>query len=265
VLAFSPVLPASMPAATGAQPAKHASSYTVIADAVVADMQKGATLTKAHFTFHDRSGKQLIVDAPTATTSMRTSNAFMSGGVRARTYDGSVLTADRMYYNNATRYLQADGNVVLTERDEHQLKPGHLEGAISLDDITISRTPRTEQQVASACAVPDHQIELANRYKTKTKRVVHASSPLESPSEIVREFGTANLVTVDLTVDATGKLRNFALVSAPDFVGPTAELKHFWTGMRLLSPALHNCVAVASTMRVGLNVVNDNHSTKTRF
>jgi len=100
------------------------------------------TLDRPHIIFRDRTGKQLVADAPKAKITQQDKNVYMSGGVHARTQDGSVLTCDRLRYDGRTEKLQGDGHVVLTSpRGSNSLAMTgeHIYGDVRLDHIRITQ------------------------------------------------------------------------------------------------------------------------------
>lgn len=101
------------------------------ADAVV-------TFEQPHITFHDRTGKTMIADAPKAKVTQQDKSVLMSGGVHARTQDGNVLTCDRLRYDGATEKVHGDGHVVLTGTNGVALTGEHLDGDVRFNNIRIS-------------------------------------------------------------------------------------------------------------------------------
>lgn len=97
---------------------------------------------RPHITFHDRQGKTLVADAPEARVTQRDKSVLMSGGVRARGQDGSVLTCDRLRYDGGTEKLHGEGHVNITGPNNLSLSGDVLDGDVRLDDVRISRGAR---------------------------------------------------------------------------------------------------------------------------
>ncbi|GAC1412023.1 MAG: hypothetical protein NVSMB64_22220 [Candidatus Velthaea sp.] len=98
-----------------------------------------ATFEQPHITFHDRTGKTMIADAPEAKVTQQDKSVLMSGGVRARTQDGNVLTCDRLRYDGRTQMVRGDGHVVLTGPNGVALTGARIDGDIRLNNVRITR------------------------------------------------------------------------------------------------------------------------------
>lgn len=110
--------------------------------AVVAGASSTVTFERPHVTFHDRQGKKLIADSPQAKITQRDKGVIMTGGVRARADDGSVLTCDSLRYDGRTEKLHGEGHVVLVGPNDFTLNGDDLDGDIRLDNVRVSRRPR---------------------------------------------------------------------------------------------------------------------------
>jgi TonB family protein len=102
------------------------------------------------------------------------------------------------------------------------------------------------------CTVPNHGIRMAGFPGLKAR---HGRSPaypmpyeLKTASEIVSKLGAANVVTVDLTVDATGAARKVAVISASRYPGMAERVTRMLTNTAY-EPATRNCVPVTATIR----------------
>jgi lipopolysaccharide assembly outer membrane protein LptD (OstA) len=100
------------------------------------------TLDLPHIIFYDRTGKQLVADAPKAKVTQQDKNVYMTGGVHARSQDGTVLTCDRLRYDGRTEKLQGDGHVVMTSPsgpNSLQMTGEHLYGDVRLDHVKVTQ------------------------------------------------------------------------------------------------------------------------------
>jgi LPS export ABC transporter protein LptC len=99
------------------------------------------TFEQPHITFLDRQGKKLIADSPQAKITQQDKSLLMSGGVRARASDGSVLTCDTLRYDGGTEKLHGEGHVVLSGPNDLTLTGNYLEGDVRLDDVRVAEHP----------------------------------------------------------------------------------------------------------------------------
>jgi LPS export ABC transporter protein LptC len=97
-----------------------------------------ATLEQPHVTFVDRGGGSTIADAPKAQVTERDKSVVMTGGVRATTSQGNVLTCDTLTYNGATEKLRGEGHVRLSSPNGFELAGDHLAGDVRLQDVKIT-------------------------------------------------------------------------------------------------------------------------------
>jgi len=97
-----------------------------------------ATFTQPHIIFHSSDGKTLIADAPRATVEQRTKDVFMSGGVRAQTESGAVLTCRTLRYDGRTERIHGEGDVRLVEPG-WDMGGDRLDGDIRLDNVHITK------------------------------------------------------------------------------------------------------------------------------
>jgi LPS export ABC transporter protein LptC len=103
--------------------------------------QSVVTFERPHITFFDHQGKKLIADAPQAKITQQDKSVLMSGGVRARAADGSVLTCDTLRYDGRTEKLHGQGHVVLSGPNDLTLTGTYLEGDVRLDDVRVAEHP----------------------------------------------------------------------------------------------------------------------------
>ncbi len=107
-------------------------------------------------------------------------------------------------------------------------------------------------QVAVGCTTPNRSISTLvelDRTNSVEKKLV---SPVDS-SKYVARLGANHLAIVDLTVDSGGVARKVTVVSAPSIPGVTGQIRRRFMALTY-EPALRNCVAVASTVRMGAYV-----------
>ncbi len=109
--------------------------------AVIVGSKSVGTFVLPHVIFHDRRGKTLVADAPQAKVTQQDKGVLMSGGVRARAADGSVLTCDTLRYDGRTEQLHGEGHVVLTARNDLTLSGRYLDGDVRLDDVRVAQSP----------------------------------------------------------------------------------------------------------------------------
>ena len=82
--------------------------YVVRARSFVADSVSGqaasgsGSFVQPQITFVDRSGARTVADAPKAVLTSADKSVLMTGGVRARSQDGNVLSCDRLRYDGTT-------------------------------------------------------------------------------------------------------------------------------------------------------------------
>jgi hypothetical protein len=97
------------------------------------------TFDQAHITFHTADGNRLIADAPRATVEDRTKEVVMTGGVRAQTQDGAILTCATLHYNGRTDRLHGEGDVRLTSAQGFVFTGDRLDGNVRLDHIHMTK------------------------------------------------------------------------------------------------------------------------------
>lgn len=100
-----------------------------------------ATLDHPHITFHERSGKMLVADAPEAKITRQDKSVLMTGGVHAKTQDGSLLTCDSLHYDGRTEKLQGDGHVTLTSPggpNNYMMTGDHIYGDVRWERVQIT-------------------------------------------------------------------------------------------------------------------------------
>ncbi|MBD5634572.1 MAG: LPS export ABC transporter periplasmic protein LptC [Candidatus Eremiobacteraeota bacterium] len=91
-----------------------------------------------HVTFVDKTGAITIADAPKATVKQRDNSIDMTGGVRARTADGGILTCDDLRYDATRERMYGEGHVVLTGPNGLQLRGDHLDGDVRFHDVRVT-------------------------------------------------------------------------------------------------------------------------------
>ncbi|MBV9438748.1 MAG: LPS export ABC transporter periplasmic protein LptC [Candidatus Eremiobacteraeota bacterium] len=122
--------------------------YTIRAQS--GEMQQSGTnrgsgdFVRPHVTFVARNGTRTFADAPRARISEADKSVVMTGGVRARTSTGSVLTCDTLRYDGNTERLHGSGNVRLTAPngpggDLVEVDGDRLDGDVRLQDVKITR------------------------------------------------------------------------------------------------------------------------------
>jgi|SRR5579884_712870 len=105
---------------------------------IVGSGEGSAVLQQPHVVFVDRSGATTVADAPKATVSQRSKSVLMSGGVRARTQEGSILTCDTLRYDTDTERFDGEGHVVLRGQNGVVLAGDHLDGDVRLHDVRVT-------------------------------------------------------------------------------------------------------------------------------
>jgi LPS export ABC transporter protein LptC len=98
-----------------------------------------ATFEQPHIVFHSTDGTTLVADAPRASVTQRTKDVFMSGGVRAQTATGTILTCRTLHYDGRTERIHGDGDVRLVDPAGWQLAGDHLDGNVRLDQLRITQ------------------------------------------------------------------------------------------------------------------------------
>jgi hypothetical protein len=102
--------------------------YNVLSSTVVYDRASTgtgeATFTKPHVTFHSQDGRIVVADSPKAVAYDKDKSVVMTGGVRAKTGDGKVLTCATLTYDERNARIQCEGNVVLTDTKTKQSASG---------------------------------------------------------------------------------------------------------------------------------------------
>jgi Lipopolysaccharide-assembly, LptC-related len=100
-----------------------------------------ATLDRPHITFHERSGKVLVADAPEAKITRQDKSVLMTGGVHAKTQDGSLLTCDSLRYDGRTETLRGDGHVTLASpsgANNYMMTGDHIYGDVRWEHVQIT-------------------------------------------------------------------------------------------------------------------------------
>lgn len=116
--------------------------YTVRALSSVAERspsgQTVASLEQPHVTFVDRAGGTTVADAPKAQVTERDKSVVMTGGVRATTSQGNVLTCDQLTYSGSSERLRGEGHVRLVSPNGFELGGDHLAGDVRLQNVKIT-------------------------------------------------------------------------------------------------------------------------------
>jgi lipopolysaccharide assembly outer membrane protein LptD (OstA) len=119
--------------------------YIVRADSFTADTTAGHTATgsgsfdRPHITFIDRSGSRTVADAPKAVLTSADKSVLMTGGVRARSQDGNVLSCDRLRYDGNSERIHGAGHVVMTTPTGLTLVGDEIDGDARLADVRVYR------------------------------------------------------------------------------------------------------------------------------
>jgi hypothetical protein len=119
--------------------------YTIRATSFTADTAAGQSATgsgefeQPHITFLDRSGAQTIADAPKAVLTSADKSVLMTGGVRARSQDGNVLSCDRLRYDGTTERIHGDGHVVMRTPSGLMLVGDEIDGDVRLQNVRVYR------------------------------------------------------------------------------------------------------------------------------
>lgn len=98
-------------------------SSTVVYDRA-SDGTAEATFTQPHVIFVAKDGRIVVADSPKAVAHDRDKSVVMTGGVRAKTGDGKVLTCATLTYDERNAQIQCVGDVVLTDTKTNQSASG---------------------------------------------------------------------------------------------------------------------------------------------
>lgn len=90
---------------------------------------------RPHVTFFEKAGSKLVADAPQAVAEERTQTVRLTGGVRARTSDGTTLTSDVLVYDKRTERMRADGNVVIARPSGEEIRGPHVDADLTLSQL----------------------------------------------------------------------------------------------------------------------------------
>jgi hypothetical protein len=118
--------------------------YTIRALSFEGDTLAGASTASGkfeqpHITFRDRNGGSTIADAPEAVLTAADKSILMTGGVQARTQDGSMLHCDRLRYNGSSETIHGDGHVRLETPGGLSLAGDRIDGDVRLSNVKVSR------------------------------------------------------------------------------------------------------------------------------
>ena len=83
-----------------------------------------ATFTRPHVVFVARDGRVVVADSPKAVAHDKDKSVVMTGGVRAKTADGKILTCTTLTYDEPNAQIHCVGNVVLTDTKTNQSATG---------------------------------------------------------------------------------------------------------------------------------------------
>ena len=119
--------------------------YIVRAKSFVADTAAGHTTTgrgefvEPHITFVDHNGAKTVADAPKAVLTSADKSVLMTGGVRAQSQDGNVLSCDRLRYDGQTERIHGDGNVIMRTPAGLTLVGDVIDGDARLQNVKVFR------------------------------------------------------------------------------------------------------------------------------
>lgn len=108
--------------------------------------RRSGAFSKATIYFYKGSTVRLTVTAPNATVDSNTYDIVMRGGVRARSNDNTVLTADTMTYNGKTKLLHAYGHVMATGASGMVVTGDRAQADLDLQTVDITGGPVTGSQ-----------------------------------------------------------------------------------------------------------------------
>ena len=108
--------------------------------------RRSGAFTKATIYFYKGSTVRLTVTAPNATVDGNTYDIVMRGGVRARSSDNTVLTADTMTYNGKSKLLHAYGHVIATGASGMVVTGDRAKADLDLQTVDITGAPVTGAQ-----------------------------------------------------------------------------------------------------------------------
>jgi LPS export ABC transporter protein LptC len=108
--------------------------------------RRSGAFSQATIYFYKGSAVRLTVTAPNATVDGATYDIVMRGGVRARSSDNTVLTADTMTYNGKTKLLHAYGHVVATGSSGMVVTGDRANADLDLQTVDITGAPVTGSQ-----------------------------------------------------------------------------------------------------------------------
>ncbi len=106
--------------------------------------------------------------------------------------------------------------------------------------------PAAHTEVAATCGTPNRPLEVKGYVDTSHGRKMFWR-PLFPASYGARFRGRGNIAIFDVTVDASGKVANVAVVSTPDRKAAQFAVRRFEEAT--YRPAIKNCSAVSSTVR----------------
>jgi len=120
----------------------------------------------------------------------------------------------------------------------------------------------TAVPVVASCAVPNRGIVMTHFLGKDPRAKATRGSDVElkdQTQEIVTKYGAAHVATIDLTVDAAGKLTKAVVVKAPyPKVGRMLSLVALASSY---SPARSNCAPIAATVRFSIPVGSPERAT----
>jgi LPS export ABC transporter protein LptC len=108
--------------------------------------RRSGAFSHATIYFYKGSTVRLTVTAPNATVDGTTYDIVMRGGVRARSSDNTVLTADTMTYNGKTKLLHAFGHVTATGASGMVVTGDRANADLDLQTVDITGAPVTGSQ-----------------------------------------------------------------------------------------------------------------------
>jgi LPS export ABC transporter protein LptC len=116
--------------------------YVLHADSNVSDRFAAGSgrsvFTRPRIVFYQVNGKTLTAVSPAATVEEQSKTVLMTGGVRATTQDGIVLTCDQLLYDDRASMIHGRGHVVITTPRGERLNGDRIDSDMQLDHVHVS-------------------------------------------------------------------------------------------------------------------------------
>jgi LPS export ABC transporter protein LptC len=116
--------------------------YVLHADSNVSDRfgagSGRSVFTNPHIVFYEVNGKTLTAVSPAATVEEQSKTVLMTGGVRATTQDGIVLTCDTLLYDDRTSMIHGQGHVLITSPRGERLNGDRLDSDMQMNHVRVS-------------------------------------------------------------------------------------------------------------------------------